>query len=241
MRCSLLSENRDLRARIYRAYGTRASDQGPNAGDFDNGPRIARILKLRHEAAALLGFTDPVDLSLATKMAPNAAEVMAFLRDLAKRARPAAESDLAEMQVFAASECDIGELQSWDVGFVSNRLRRTRYAVDSQEVRTYFPVERVLAGWQDLLLRLFGVRLVERDDVSLYHPDARYFDVAAEHGTVFRRSVSRSPRAQRKARRRVDGSGTTAAARWQHADGAGSLSGVQLLPQWRRYPLAVEP
>jgi oligopeptidase A len=179
------AENRELRARVYRASATRASDQGPNAGEFDNGPRIARILALRHEAAALLGFADPVAWSLATKMAPNAGEVIAFLRDLARRARPAAERDLAELKAFAAAECGIDDFQPWDTSFVSNKLRRARYAVDAQEVRGYFPVERVMAGWQTLLGRLFGIRLVERDDVSLYHPDARYFDVVGEDGAVF--------------------------------------------------------
>ena len=177
--------NRDLRARVYRAFATRASDQGPDAGKFDNSPRIARILELRHEAAHLLGFTDPVEWSLATKMAPNAGEVLAFLRDLARRAKPAADRDLAELKSFAASELGIADLQPWDVGFASNRLRLSRYAVDEQEVRAYFPVERVLAGWQALLGRLFGITLVERDDVSLYHPDACYFDVADQSGTVF--------------------------------------------------------
>ncbi|WBH15868.1 M3 family metallopeptidase [Sphingomonas radiodurans] len=174
--------NRDLRARVYRAFGTRAADQGP--GEFDNSARIARILELRREAAALLGFTDPVAWSLATKMAPNAGEVIAFLRDLARRARPAAERDLVKLKAFAASDCGIDDLQPWDNAFVSNRLRRARYAVDAQEVRGYFPVARVMAGLQTLLQRLFGIRLVARDDVSLYHPDARFFDVIGEDNAV---------------------------------------------------------
>jgi oligopeptidase A len=176
--------NRDLRAHVYQASATRASDQGPDAGKFDNSPRIARILELRHEAARLLGFADTVEWSLATKMAPNAGEVLTFLRDLARRAKPSAERDLAMLQDFAARELGIPDLQPWDASFVSNKLRQARYAVDEQAVRAYFPVERVLGGWQALLTRLFGVTLVERHDVSLYHPDARYFDVADEHGTV---------------------------------------------------------
>ena len=181
----MFAEDRDLRARVYRASGTRASDQGPDAGRFDNSPRIARMLALRHEAAALLGFSDPVAASLATKMAPNGGEVLAFLRDLARRARPAAERDLAELQTFAAAELGIADLQSSDIGFVSNRLRQARYTVDEQAVRAYFPVERVMEGWQALLERLFGIRLVERDDVALWHSDARYFDVVDESGEVF--------------------------------------------------------
>jgi oligopeptidase A len=178
------AEDRALRARVYEAFATRASDRGPNAGTFDNGPRIASILALRREAAGLLGFTDPVAWSLATKMAPNAGEVLAFLRDLATRARPAATRDLAEMQAFAAETLGIADLQPWDVSFVANRLRLARYAVDEQEVRGYFPVERVMAGWQALLKRLFGIRLAQRDDVPLYHADARYFDVIDDDDAV---------------------------------------------------------
>jgi oligopeptidase A len=179
------AEDRDLRARVYRASATRASDQGPNAGEFDNSARIARTLELRHEAAHLLGFPDPVAWSLATKMAPNAGEVLAFLRDLARRAKPAAQADLAAMKAFAAEELDIHDFQPWDGPFVANRLRQARYAVDEQAVRAYFPVERVMEGWQTLLSRLFGLTLVERDDVALWHPDGRYFDVADADGTVF--------------------------------------------------------
>lgn len=178
------AEDRELRADVYRAYGTRASDQGPNAGEYDNGPRIARILALRHEAATLLGFTDPVALSLETKMAPNAGEVLAFLRDLGARAKPAARRDLDALRAFATDRLGIADLQPWDVGFAANRLRQERYTVDEQEVRGYFPVERVTAGWQALLSKLFGIRLIARDDVPLYHPDARYYDVADDGGTV---------------------------------------------------------
>ncbi|WP_051583620.1 M3 family metallopeptidase [Sphingomonas sp. RIT328] len=178
------AEDRRLRARVYEAFGTRASDQGPTAGRFDNSSRIARILELRHQAARLLGFDDPVGLSLATKMADDAGQILAFLRDLASRARPAAEREMDELCGFAARELGIRDLQPWDVGFASERLRRSRYAVDEQAIRAFFPLERVLDGWQTLLRRLFGIRLAERRDVSLWHEDARYFDVADEDGTV---------------------------------------------------------
>ncbi|MBW4332161.1 M3 family metallopeptidase [Stakelama sp. CBK3Z-3] len=178
------AENRDLRARVYQAYGTRASDQGPHAGQFDNSARIARILELRHEAAALLGFTDPVALSLATKMATDAEEVLAFLRDIARRAKLSAERELAELREFAADALGIMDLEPWDLAFASNRLRADRYAIDEQRVRAYFPVEKVLAGWKRLLNDLFGIRLRLRDDVPLYHPDAHYYDVADDDGVV---------------------------------------------------------
>ncbi len=176
------AENRDLRARVYRAFGTRASDQGPNAGAFDNSARIARLLELRREAAQLLGFADPVAWSLATKMASDGGAVLSFLRDLAGRARPAAQRDLDELRAFAAKQLGIDDLQPWDVGFASNRLRQALYAVDEAEVRGYFPADKVMQGWQMLLERLFGIRLVQRADASLYHADARFYDVVDETG-----------------------------------------------------------
>lgn len=176
------AEDRDLRFRVYEAYGTRASDQGPNAGAFDNGDRIRRILALRHEAAALLGYPDPVAHSLATKMAPDVGEVLSFLRDLAGRARPHARAELAELAAFAADHLAIDNLEPWDVGFAADRLKRHAHALDQAEIKAYFPVERVLSGWQALLGRLFGITLSPRDDVTTWHRDARYYDVADEHG-----------------------------------------------------------
>lgn len=178
------AEDRDLRAEVYRAYGTRASDQGPDAGKFDNGPRIRRILELRHEAARLLGFPDPVARSLSTKMAPDVGEVLAFLRDLAQRARPHAEAEIAELRAFAAEHLGIDDLQPWDVGFVGDRLKQHAHAIDQSVVKQYFPVDRVLSGWRDLLGQLFGLTLTERADVATWHPDARYYDVA-DAGGVF--------------------------------------------------------
>ncbi len=176
------AEDRDLRYQVYRAYGTRASDQGPDAGRFDNGDRIRRILALRREAAQLLGFPDPVARSLATKMAPDIGEVLAFLRDLAARAQPQAKAERDALADFAARHLGIDDLRPWDVGFVGDRLKRHAHAIDQSVVKSYFPVEQVLTGWRDLLHRLFGLTLTQRDDVATYHPHVRYYDVADERG-----------------------------------------------------------
>lgn len=179
------AENRGLRERVYTASGTRASDQGPHAGQFDNSARIADILARRHEAARLLGFADPVAWALATRMAPSAGDVLAFLHDLAARAKPAAETELAELADYAAAHLGIAELQPWDIAYVGERMRQARYVVDEKEVRAHFPVERIIAGWQRLLDRLFGIRLIARPDIAVYHPDACYYDVVNEQGSVF--------------------------------------------------------
>ena len=179
------AEDRALRSRVYRAYGTRASDQGPNGGQFDNSGRMARILELRREAASLLGYPDHVALSLETRMASNGSEILAFLRDLAKRARPTAEREVAALRDLARTELGIDDLQPWDVAFVADHLRRAEFAIDQQAVRAYFPIDRVVAGWRGLLTRLFGISLTKRDDVALWHPDAAYYDVADQDGIVF--------------------------------------------------------
>ncbi|HEX7856395.1 MAG TPA: M3 family metallopeptidase [Sphingobium sp.] len=178
------AEDRMLRYDVYEAFGTRASDQGPHAGFYDNGPRIAEIMALRREAASLLGFANPADLYMTTRMAQSTAEVRAFLVDLAGRARPVAERQLSELRSFAAEELRLDELQPWDMGFVSERLRRARYAVDDAEVKTFFPVDTVLSGWQSLLTDLFGIVLEKRSDVPLWHSDAAYYDVRDTHGAV---------------------------------------------------------
>lgn len=179
------AEDRSLRQRVHRANGVRASELGPDPERLDNGPRITRILELRAEAARLLGFETHVERSLFTKTAESGEQVLAFLQDLATRARPHAESELAEVRAFAAAELGIGDLQPWDVTFASNSLRTTRLSIDESEVRGYFPVDRVVDGWKVLLTDLFGITLVERTDVPLWHPDAVHYDVADEDGTVF--------------------------------------------------------
>jgi len=179
------AEDRDLRSRVYRANGTRASDQGPNAGEFDNGARIARLLELRAENASLLGFPSYVERSLFTKMAGSGDEVLVFLRDLAQRARPYGEREIAEVRAFAAEELGIDHLEPWDIAFASDRLRRARHSIDEQAVRAYFPVDAVLDGWTGLLRDLFGIAMTPRSDVPTWHPDAVYYDVADVDGTVF--------------------------------------------------------
>ena len=179
------ADNRDLRFRVYEASGTRASDRGPNAGQFDNGPRIVDILKLSQEAAELLGHADHTGVSLATKMARDSDEVIAFLRGLAAQAKPFAERDLASLRAFAADRLGIADMQPWDTGYVVEKLRVDRHALDETAIRAYFPVPKVLDGLFTLLDRLFGLRFEARDDVETWHPDVRYYDLRRGDGPVF--------------------------------------------------------
>ncbi|TWB37580.1 M3 family metallopeptidase [Nitrospirillum pindoramense] len=173
------ADNRDLRARVYRAYGTRASDQGLKPETLDNSERMGAILALRREAAALLGFKDPVDLSLATKMARSGAEVVDFLRDLARRARQPALADKAQLEAFARDTLGITTLQPWDNGYVAEKLRQALHNVDDQKVKAYFPLPRVLNGLLGLLRDVFGITLAEQP-APVWHPDARYYTLSRD-------------------------------------------------------------
>ncbi len=171
------ADNRDLRLEMYRAYGTRASDQGPDAGRWDNSEPMERILALRHELAQLLGFANYAERSLATKMARSPEEVLAFLNDLAARALPQARLELAEVQAFAREVHGIDALEPWDLSYYSEKLRQHRYQISQEELRPYFPVSRVLNGLFSVAERLFGVRVQEAEAFETYHPDVRFFEI----------------------------------------------------------------
>ncbi len=169
------AHNRDLRRRMHEGYATRASDLGANAA-WDNGPVIARILQLRQKMARLLGYANYAEVSLVPKMAQNPDEVIAFLRDLARRARPFAEQDFAELRNFAAESLDLAQLAPWDVAFAAERLKAERYSFSEQEVRQYFPEDQVLQGLFRVVETIYGVR-IEEGQAAAWHPDVRFFGI----------------------------------------------------------------
>jgi oligopeptidase A len=171
------ADDRALREEVYAAYCTRASDQGPNAGQNDNGPLMAEILDLRQELARLLGFANYSELSLASKMAENTDQVLSFLRDLAVRSKPFAEQDLAELKAFAAEQ-GLSDLKSWDVGYYSERLRQQRYSISQEEVRAWFPVDKVLSGLFAIVQKLYGIEIRELKGFDTWHPDVRLFEIS---------------------------------------------------------------
>ncbi|MGH8686660.1 MAG: M3 family metallopeptidase [Burkholderiales bacterium] len=179
------AEDRDLREALYRASATRASEFGPAA--LDNTPVIARLLPLRREAARLLGYGSYAELSLVPKMADSPAQVLEFLADLARRARPHAERDLAELREFARTELGIDAPEAWDLPFASERLRQRRYAFSEQEVKRYFPEDAVLAGLFRLAGSLYGVRIAAMDAGALWHADARLYEVRDAQGGLIGR------------------------------------------------------
>ncbi|MDT4801968.1 Oligopeptidase A [compost metagenome] len=171
------ADDRALRQEVYTAYSTRASDQGPNAGQNDNGPVMAEILDLRQELARLLGFEHFADLSLATKMAESTPQVLGFLRDLAKRSKPFAAKDLEELKAFAA-ERGVSDLQSWDVGYFSEKLREQRYSISQETLRAYFPIDKVLSGLFAIVQKLYGIEIRELSGFDTWHPDVRLFEIS---------------------------------------------------------------
>jgi oligopeptidase A len=166
------AESQPLRRAFYEAWSTRASDQGPSAGRWDNTQVMEDILSRRHEAAQILGFKSYAEYALATRMARSVEEVLKFLEELAHTARATAEREFAELTAFAGRP-----LEAWDVGFYAERLQRSRYAVSQEELRPYFCMPRVLTGLFNVAERLFDIRIRARDGVSLWHPDARYFEI----------------------------------------------------------------
>ena len=179
------ADSRGLRERVYWAYQTRASDQGPHAGKYDNTARIEKIMALRHEAAQLLDFANAAEESLATKMASAPTDVLAFLRDLAARAKPVAQKELATLREFASTELQLDNLESWDVAYASEKLRQKQYTLDGEQLKSYFPLPSVIDGLFGLVQRLYGITLSPRDDVDVWHPDVRYYDVTDKDGRVF--------------------------------------------------------
>ncbi len=178
------ADDRRLREKVYWAYQTRASDQGPGAGKHDNSARIEKILALRHEAAQLLGFDNAAEESLATKMADSPLTVMEFLHDLVRRARPVAQREIEELRRFAREQLGLDNLESWDVAWASEKLRRERYALDEEQLKAYFAVPAVIDGLFALVHRLYGITLAPREDVDTWHPDVRYFDLHDAGGEV---------------------------------------------------------
>ncbi|MBE03001.1 oligopeptidase A [Marinobacter lutaoensis] len=168
-------DNRELRREVYEAYVTRASDQGPDAGRWDNTPVMAEILKRRHALARLLGFNNYAERSLATKMARSVDEVMTFLNQLAAKSKPVAEREFAELRAFAREQYGIEDLQAWDVGYYSEKLRQQRYDISPETLRPWFPVDRVVSGLFKVAEKLFGVQIEARPEVETWHPDAHAY------------------------------------------------------------------
>jgi oligopeptidase A len=173
----MYSSNAKLREQLYRGFVTRASDQGPSAGEFDNSDIMNELLKLRHELAQLLGFNNFSEKSIATKMASSTDEVLGFLENLAVKSKAQGQQDLTEVKVFAKSEFNETDLQAWDLPYYSEKLKQSRYAISDEECRPYFPENKVVSGLFEVVNRLFGLQINEIDNIDTWHKDVKFFEV----------------------------------------------------------------
>ena len=174
-------DDHELRAELYEAYTTRASECGPDAGRHDNSTVMAEIMAKRRALGREIGFDNYAEYSLATKMARSTDEVLAFLYELSKRARPAAEREFDELQAFAQT-LGVAQPEAWDIAYYSEKLRQKQFSFSAEDVKPYFPVTRVIDGMFEVARRLFGIEITCTEKVDLWHEDVRFFTVSDEHG-----------------------------------------------------------
>ena len=178
------ADNRELREELYTAYTTRASDQGPHAGQWDNTDTMEQIMALRHEAAQLLDYSNYAERSLATKMAESTEQVMGFLEDLAQRSRPAAIKELQEVREFARTQYQQDELQAWDIAYYSEKLRQDKYAISQEELKPYFPEPVVVSGLFAIVGKLYGLQIEAVEGVDTWHKDVAFYRIHDQAGTL---------------------------------------------------------
>ncbi len=169
-------ENRDLRQQMYAAYVTRASDQGPHAGRFDNSVIMEDILKIRHQVAELAGFHNFSEYSLATKMANKPEQVLNFLQDLVDKTKKTAQKEIDELNQFAKND-GVASLEAWDLAYYSEKLRKARFDFSAEELRAYFPINHVLNGMFTVMHKLFGLTIIEKTGVDIWHPHVQFFEI----------------------------------------------------------------
>lgn len=176
--------NRELRRQLYEAYVTRASDKGPNAGKWDNTPIMEEILKIRHEIAKLVGFTNYAEYSLATKMAKDPREVLDFLYDLLKRSKKMAQRELQDIKDMARHLNGIKTIEPWDIAYYSEKLQEEKFHFTQEDIRPYFPAQKVLFGMFELVQQLYGIRIKEDKSIEVWHPDVQFFSITDDKGEV---------------------------------------------------------
>ncbi|WP_429058862.1 oligopeptidase A [Aeromonas jandaei] len=173
----MYADNRELRAEMYEAFTTRASDQGPNGGKWDNSAIMTELLTLRSELARLLGFANYAELSLATKMADKTSQVVDFLTDLAAKSLPQGKAELEEIRTFAAEQHGQSELAAWDIAYYAEKLKQHKFSISDEQLRPYFPANKVVKGLFEVVKRVFGMKVRERLGIDTWHPDVRFYDI----------------------------------------------------------------
>ena len=179
-------ENEKLRREMYEAFVTRASDQGPGKGQWDNSEIIHEILTLRKERAELLGFRNFAELSLATRMAQDTDQVIGFLTELAEKSKPAAEKEFTAICEFAQNEFDVKEINAWDVNFYAEKLKEHRFSISEEKLRPYFPEPTVLSGLFEVVRRLYDIEIEETKNIETWHEDVTTYNITKDGITIAR-------------------------------------------------------
>jgi oligopeptidase A len=169
--------NRDLRKQLYEAYTTRASDQGPNAGKWDNTDVMNDIMRVHTEIAKLIGFNNFAEYSLATKMAKSPQEVLGFLEDLVKRSKPLAEQEYQEILALAKEQDQLDNIEAWDLSYYSEKLQMSKFNFTQEDFRPYFPIHKVLNGLFALVEKIYGITIREESDIDVWHPHVKFFSL----------------------------------------------------------------
>jgi len=178
------ADQRDLREKFYTAYTTRASDQGPNAGKWDNTDFMEQLLELRQELAQLLGFNNYAEYSLATKMADSTDEVIEFLQQLAEKSKTVAEKDITELRQFAHEHLDIDDISAWDLNYAAEKLRQHQYDLSQEALKPYFPEHQVIEGLFAIVKRLYNIEISAVSGVETWHPDVRFYEIKDTQGIL---------------------------------------------------------
>ena len=178
------ADNRAMRQEMYEAYTTRASDQGPDAGKFDNSDCMQQILSLRQQMAQLLGFNNYAELSIADKMAQSTDEVLKFLHDLVEKSRPQAKKEFNELVEFARQSSDIDELQAWDVAYFAEKLKQKEYGISQEELKPYFPADKVISGLFKIVQQLYAIEINRLEDIEVWHPDVTFYEIKDYQGQL---------------------------------------------------------
>ena len=178
------ADQRDLRKKFYTAYTTRASEQGPNAGKWDNTDYMEQLLDLRQELAQLLGFNNYAEYSLATKMADSTDEVIEFLQQLSEKSKNVAQKDITELRQFAREHLAIDDLQAWDLNYAAEKLRQHRYDLSQEDLKPYFPEHQVIEGLFAIVKRLYKIEISAVSGVETWHPDVRFYEINDAQGTL---------------------------------------------------------
>jgi len=173
-----------LRKEMYTAYSTRASEQGPTANEYDNSEIMEDLLKYRSELAELLGFNNYAEFSIANKMAETTDEVLGFLNDLVKKSYSVAKQEFEQLQKYARDEFNIRKLDAWDVAYYAEKLKQKEYGISQEELKPYFPAEKVIQGLFQIVEKLYGINITQLKGIDVWHKDVLFYEIKDQQKNI---------------------------------------------------------